>query len=276
MLISTLTLVPLLCSVNFSVKISRETQTVYDYLENMFVNGKNILVDIHYSVSLRAILEPQLAVLTKYFFDKNCKIIFISTSTNGPAMFEKFQFSASDIFANKHYGVDYVFLGKIDHDEIAVSSLAVNLSQTLSKDYFNNSITDYVKLPVMRDINDAEDFALVLILSVEVDVFEWYARHWATRGVPFLICTLRVIAPLVEKFVRGGQAIGVIDGYDATAEYELLIGKVGKGCTAIKNKSVANLLTIAFMFFANILLFYIKSKSQSIYLKNDQALPRTL
>jgi len=140
------------------------------------------LVNIYYGENLRPALEPLLVVLTKHFFDKNCKIIFVSTSTSGPLMFEKLRSLASNIFAVKRYGFDYVFLGKIDYDQKAVASLATSIHQTLDKDYYNNSVTDYVKLPIMKNVDEAEDFAAVFILSIETEIFEWYAYYWATLG----------------------------------------------------------------------------------------------
>jgi hypothetical protein len=40
LLISTLVTVPQLFSINFDVKTSKETQTVYDYIENVLADGK--------------------------------------------------------------------------------------------------------------------------------------------------------------------------------------------------------------------------------------------
>jgi hypothetical protein len=97
-------------------------------------------------------------------------------------MFEKLRSLASNIFAVKRYDFDYVFLGKIDYDQKAVASLATSIHQTLDKDYYNNSVTDYVKLPIMKNVDEAEDFAAVFILSIETEIFEWYAYYWATLG----------------------------------------------------------------------------------------------
>ena len=142
-------------------------------------------MNIYYGENLRPALEPLLVVLTKHFFDKNCKIIFVSTSTSGPLMFEKLRSLASNIFAVKRYGFDYVFLGKIDYDQKAVASLATSIHQTLDKDYYNNSVTDYVKLPIMKNVDEAEDFAAVFILSIETEIFECTlitGQHWGSTN----------------------------------------------------------------------------------------------
>jgi len=259
-----LALVPQLCSINFAIKTSKETQIVYDYVENMLVNRKNVLVDMHYSESLRPALEPLLVVLIKHLFDKNCKIVFVSTSSSGPLVFEKLQSLASNIFVGKQYGFDYVFLGKISRNQTAVASLATSIHKTLDKDYYNNSITDYGRLPIMKNIDKAEDFAAVFILSIETDILEWYAYHWTTFGVQLIICTLKVIAPLLEDYTRNGQAVGIIAGCEAAAEYESLVNEVRQGFAAIKNRNMTYVLAIAFMPFANIVILYLELKLKSL------------
>lgn len=109
LLISILTVAPLLNSMEFSVKISANTQAVYDYIENTLTPGAHILIDLHYGFIVRTALEPQLTAVVKHLFEKNCKIVFLSTSINGPAMFRQFQSATPDIFANRQYGIDYVF-----------------------------------------------------------------------------------------------------------------------------------------------------------------------
>jgi len=264
LLISTLALVPQLCSVNFAIETSKETQIVYYYIEDVLADGKNVLVDIHYGESLRPALEPLLVVLTKHLFDKNCKIIFVSTSTSGSLMFEKLRSLASNIFAVKQYGFDYVFLGKIDHNRTAVESLATSIRQTLDRDYYNNSVTDYVRLPIMKNVDEAEDFAAVFILSIETEIFEWYACYWAACGVPLIIGTLKVVAPLLENYMRNRQVIGIIAGCDAVAGYEILVNEAGRGFAAIKNRNMAYVLAAAFMLIANIIIFCWELKPKSL------------
>ena len=264
LLISTLAIVPQLFSINFALKPSKEIQTVYDYIENMLVDRKNVLVNIHYGENLRPALEPLLAVLIKHLFDKNCKIVFVSTSSSGSFVFEKLQSSASDIFVGKQYGSDYVFLGKISCNQATVASLAASIHRTLDKDYYNNSITDYSKLPIMRNIDRAEDFAAVFILSIETEICKWYVYHWATHGVQLIICTLRVVAPLSEDYVRNGQAAGIIAGCDAIAEYEILVNEARQGFAAVKNRSIAYVLVVVFIPIANIIIFYWELKHESL------------
>ncbi|MCS7125272.1 MAG: hypothetical protein NZ932_07670, partial [Candidatus Bathyarchaeota archaeon] len=168
LLISVLITISMLDPLNFSRKTSVNTRKIYNHIENELATGGHILVDLHYGLLARTALEPQLTIIVKHLFDKNCKIVFLSTSNEGPAIFKKFQLQAPDVFAGRQYGVDYVFLGSISSGEAGVASLAKSIRETVSKDYYNTPTTDYIKLPIMKNLNGAESFALAFILSIEV------------------------------------------------------------------------------------------------------------
>lgn len=263
LLISTLAITSFINPVDLlSVKISANTQAVYDYLEMELDAEAPVLIDLHYGAFARVGLEPQLAVIVKHLFEKKCKILFVSTSPSGAGMFIQFKSTVSEVFEHRRYGGDYAFLGSIPGGEEAVAALAKSIRGTVDKDYYNISITDYVKLPIMGTVDKAEDFALAFILSAETEVFDWYVRHWTLREVPLLFGTLSATAPLAEIHVKAGKAIGVIAGLKTTAEYEILVGETGQGFTAIKNRNLAYILVIAFTFFGNIATLYWKSKSE--------------
>ncbi|MEM2280840.1 MAG: hypothetical protein QXZ68_02480 [Candidatus Bathyarchaeia archaeon] len=278
-LISILTITPVilgLADVPSWGKVSINTQTVYDYLEDKLAEGSPVLIDMHYGDSAKFVLEPQLEVIAKHLFDKKCKIVFVSTSPSGLTVFKQFQSSCIYVFAGKRYGVDYVVLGYVSGGEAAVAYLADSLSKTVDKDYYNIPITDHSELPMLGDIDKAEDFALAFILSVETNVFEWYVRRWASRGVPLLFGTLSITAPLVEGYVKNGCAIGIARGQKFTAEYEMLVGRAGRGQSAIKSLNMASMLMWAFMAFGNMILivFYnrkLKTKTRSAQVQTNMA-----
>lgn len=265
LLISTLTIIPLINPAALLFReISPNTQTIYNYIERELNAEAAVLIDLHHGSLTRAGLEPQLSVIVKHFFEKKCKIVFISTSYAGPDMFKQFKFTASEIFTNKQYGSDYAFLGSISGGETAVAALARSICETVSKDYYNISVTNYAELPLMKTVNKAEDFALAFILSVETEVFDWYVRHWASRGISLLFGTLSATVSSAEIHMKNGETIGVIAGQKATAEYEILVGKTGQGFAAIKNRNLAYIFVTAFMFFGNMTILYWKLKPKSL------------
>ncbi|MGQ9538471.1 MAG: hypothetical protein ACUVTE_02670 [Candidatus Bathycorpusculaceae bacterium] len=249
---------PLLNPVGLPIGISSRTQTVYNYIENTLPTGKPVLIDMYYEMAARAELEPQLAAVVKHLFEKNCKLVFVSTMTTGPIIFELLKSVAPDLFANKNYGTDYVFLGYIAGNEPAVRSLAESIRGTIAVDNYGTPLSN---LPMMATIDKAEDFALVFIVSSGTDTFGWYVRQWYTPyNVPLLFGTLSVIAPSIEPYVGAGQAVGMLTGQRGAAEYEVLVGRKGLGLAAMDAQSFAHALILVFIIVGNIMFLYTRSK----------------
>lgn len=242
---------------DFSIKPSMDIHRIYSYIENELAVGEYILVDLHYGSHAKAALEPQLTVVVKHFFDKGCKIVFISSPNEGPAMFEKFQSRAPEVFAGKQYGIDYLFLGGVS-DDMGVQSLAQSISETVESDYYNMSVAT---LPIMKHINGAKSFALAFILSADVEVFEWYINWWTTPyHVPLLLGTLNPTAHLVKQYLENKCVIGIMAGYRAAAEYEILLHREGSGLNTVRIGKFVYIVNMLFMILGNSIVFYMKSK----------------
>ena len=250
--------IPLLNPVGLPIGISSTTRDVYSYIENTLPAGKPVLVDLYYEMAARAELEPQAAAVIKHLFEKNCKLVFVSTMTYGPIVFELLKSTAADLFADKTYGVDYVFLGYIAGNEPAVRSLATSVRGTVAVDNYGTPISD---LPMMANIDKAEDFALVFIVSSGTDTFGWYVRQWYTPyDVPLLFGALSVIGPSIKPYVDAKQAIGMLTGQRSAAEYETLVGRKGLGLASMDAQSFAHALILIFIIIGNIILFATRSK----------------
>ena len=250
--------IPLLNPVGLPIGISSTTRDVYSYIENTLPAGKPVLIDLYYEMAARAELEPQAAAVIKHLFEKNCKLVFVSTMTYGPIVFELLKSTAADLFADKTYGVDYVFLGYIAGNEPAVRSLATSIRGTVAVDNYGTRISD---LPMMANIDKAEDFALVFIVSSGTDTFGWYVRQWYTPyDVPLLFGALSVIGPSIKPYVDAKQAIGMLTGQRSAAEYETLVGRKGLGLASMDAQSFAHALILIFIIIGNIILFATRSK----------------
>jgi hypothetical protein len=250
--------IPLLNPVGLPIGISSTTRDVYNYIENTLPAGKPVLIDLYYEMAARAELEPQAAAVIKHLFEKNCKLVFVSTITYGPIVFELLKSTAADLFADKTYGVDYVFLGYIAGNEPAVRSLATSIRETVAVDNYGTAISD---LQMMANIDKAEDFALVFIVSSGTDTFGWYVRQWYTPyDIPLLFGALSVIGPSIKPYVDAGQAIGMLTGQRSAAEYETLVGRKGLGLASMDAQSFAHALILIFIIIGNIILFATRSK----------------
>ncbi|MEM3948837.1 MAG: hypothetical protein QXM76_04520 [Zestosphaera sp.] len=240
---------PLTYPLGIPLSISGRTVQVYDYVKNL-KPGCHVYMEIYYEVAARGELEPAVAALAKQLFDKGCKIVFGSLISTGPIAFSLLRSTAADIFDAKTYGVDYVYLGYVSGQEAAATSLAKSIKGTVSVDNYGNRIET---LPLMKEIDKATDFELVIIASSGTDTFNWYVRQWYTPyNVPLLFVALSVIAPSVEPFVSAKQAIGMLTGQRSAAEYELLVGRKGLGVASMDAQSLTHALILVFIVVGNV------------------------
>jgi hypothetical protein len=192
----------------------------------------------------------------KHLFEKDCKLVFLSTATYGPLAFQFLQLSAPDVFEGKTYGEDYVFLGYIAGGESTLASLARSITGTVATDNYGNSTSS---LHLIQEANDATAYELVVIASSGTDTFSWYIRQWYTPyHTPLLFGALSVIAPSIEPYVGAGQAIGMLTGQRSAAEYELLVGRKGLGIASMDAQSFAHGLILLFIILGNIVFAYAK------------------
>jgi len=124
---------------------------VHDYIEHKLNPKDPVLVDLHCGFASKVGLEPKWWLLLNTCL-KNCRIVFISTVPSGTKIFEHFRSTIAEIFLNKQYGVDYIFLGCIPCNKTTLASLAVSIRKTVEKDNYGISITSY---DIMRDVDKA-------------------------------------------------------------------------------------------------------------------------
>lgn len=244
-------ILPIIHPLGIPIEVSKRTRDVYSYIETNLRQECHVYIEVYYEVAARGELEPNLIALTKHLFDKNCKIVYGSLSAFGVIAFSLFRSMASDLFEDKVYGRDYVYLGYIAGGEAAAASLARSIKGTISVDNFGNRLED---LPLMKEVDKATDFNLVVIASSGTDVFAYYVRQWHTPyNVPLLFAALSVIAPSIEPFVGAKQAVGMLVGQRSAAEYEVLVGRLGLGIASMDAQSTSHMLIVAFIGIGNIL-----------------------
>ncbi len=242
-------ILPILHPLGIPVEISRRTIDVYEYIETNLRPGCRVYIEVYYEVAARGELEPNLIALTKHLFDRGCRIVYGSLSAFGVIAFSLFKSMAADVLEGKEYGRDYVYLGYIAGGEAATASLARSIKGTISVDNYGNRLED---LPLMKEVDKATDFDLVVIVSSGTDIFAYYVRQWHTPyGVPLLFACLSVIAPSIEPFVGAKQAVGMLVGQRSAAEYEVLVGRLGLGIASMDAQSTSHMLIVAFIVIGN-------------------------
>jgi len=239
--------------------IAASTRNVYNYVDKLPQNPK-LLVEVYYEPAAGTELQPMLGAVLRQIIIKNPKIVFVSTINTGPVMFEKLKAYVPDVFAKLKEGDDYVYLGFVAGTETAVASLAKGMKEFVAQDNYGKPTAS---MPIFNSIDNATDVNVVLIVTSGSDPIEYYVRQWETPyKTPLLFLVLSVIAPSVQPFVSSGQAVGMISGQKAAAEYELLINKPGSAVAATDAQSGAHVLIMIYIVLGNLLYWPMKLRDK--------------
>ncbi|MEM2029633.1 MAG: hypothetical protein QXS05_09685 [Candidatus Bathyarchaeia archaeon] len=250
LLIIALIIVPIMSPLGIPLSISPRTLEAYNYIENINKPECHAYIEVFYDLASRVELESGLAAITKHLFSKGCKIVFGTIYAPAVVVFPIFMSASEDIFAGKEYGKDYVYLGFIGGTEAALASIARSIKGTLSTDNYGNKLED---LPLLREVDGAKDFDIVVVVSAGADTFAYYVRQWYTPyNTPLIFVPQAIIAPMVEPYVSAKQAEAMVTGLRGGAEYELLVKRPKLGIAAMDAMSLTHMLIMLFIVGSNI------------------------
>jgi hypothetical protein len=237
-------LVPLMRPLGLPISISKHTQRSFGVLDQLQA-GDKIIMDIGYSVSGAADVEPQTIAILKHLFGKGVRIIFVGNQIEGPMVTEKLV--APYEAAGKKYGVDFVNLGYLAGGENAIATYCRDLKKAYPVDFRKNQTTS---LPLLLDVNSAKDVKMFVFFTTQNS--DMYVRQVTQYKIPIVGGLINTISPQAEPYVNAGQLAGILVGLRGGAEYEMLMKAPGLGVASMDAQSMGHLLIIAFIIFANI------------------------
>ena len=71
-----------------------------------------------------------------------------------------------------------------------------------------------------------------------------------------------VIGPSIQPFVASGQAVGMLSGQNAAAQYELLIKQPGSAVAALDAQSGAHVLIMIYIVLGNLIYWPMRRMSK--------------
>jgi hypothetical protein len=171
-------------------------------------------------------LGPGETAILQHLMRRPVKVILVSWWPDGALFHEKAVESVDK--TGKKYGEDWVNLGYIAGVETAIAAFTKDIRALVKTDLFGTPID---QLPMMKGVNKAEDISLIIpIFQSEADV---WARQWTGPYQTKVICiATKFSQPGAMPFVTGGQYLSILAGSRDAAEYELLVGIVGRGLKA--------------------------------------------
>lgn len=243
-------IVPMLFPIGFPVPISAEVKRWYDTVEALPA-GSAVMVDFGYSGGGEPELAPfAVATFTHLFRKTGIKVVIMSTSSEGPLLWEKAMKEVST--GGKEYGKDYIHIGYIAGTETAMAAVGKSISATTSTDYKGTPLSQYT---IMQGVDKAEDFALLIEYTTGGDQSEGWVRQWYTSyKTPYLCAVLAMMVPTMLPYQKAGQIVSVVSGAQA-GQIELLVKAPGRGVKSADVITVTHLLCIGFVIVGNIAYF---------------------
>lgn len=242
---------PLLSPVGLPLTITRETQSIYDYIEKL-PPGSVVAVSFDYGPSSYAEQHPQaVAVMNHLMMKPGVKIVCLAFWEQGPVLCEELLNSIDT--RGKKYGEDFVDLGYVAGGETAMSAFAGDIHKTFPVDYRNNPIAS---LPMMANVKTAKDISFLFTIAAGSPGIPEFARQ--VQGpfkTPFAGGLVAISVPITMPYVQSGQMLGLLAGLRGAAEYEKLLDMKGKGTIGMDAVSFSHLVVMAFIIVANVAYF---------------------
>lgn len=250
-------IIPMLNPIGFPVPTSDAVKKWYSTIDAL-PKGSVIMVDFGYSGGGEPELGPMAVAVYHHIFRKGgLKVIAMSTSIDGPLLWDKAMAEVKPEQYGAKYGVDYLHIGYIAGGETAMAAVGKDLRATTSTDYKGSSLDQYT---VMKGIKDAASFNLLIVYTTGGDQSEGWVRQWYTPyRIPYLCAVLAMMVPTMLPYQKAGQIVSLVSGAQS-GEMEFLVKVPARGIKSADVITVTHLLVIAFVVLGNIAYFGKKAK----------------
>jgi len=247
--------IPLLNPLNIPISVSPNTQSTYDFIDNLAA-GSKVLLAVDMAPNSAAETYSSLVAVTEHLIRKECKIYIFSIWETGPMFGQR---AVVDAHPELEYGVDVVNLGFLSGGETATKYFSEDILAAVPRDYLGNTTS---ALPMMENVTTAKSFDMIVEFSSgSPGVREWIRQVITPMGIPFAAATNANVAPEYAVYVQSGQLVGLLPGLRGSAEYETLIERPAAATSKMDAQSIAHLLIIVLIVIGNI--GYLMEKRQN-------------
>ena len=131
----------MLINVRLDIKVSAETQKMYDYIDSL-PKGSVLMVSFDHEASAVPEIKPLALTILRHAFRKGHRLIGVSLLAEGTGIgYRLMQETAKEY--NKRYGIDYVYLGFKPQYIAAILSMGESIPETFPEDYLGRPYTQF-------------------------------------------------------------------------------------------------------------------------------------
>jgi hypothetical protein len=245
-------IIPMVYPIGLPIPISPEVRTWYKTIQDL-PPGSTIMIDFGYSGGGEPELGPMAVAVYRQIFKRgDLKTIAMSTSIEGPLLWEKAMAEVNPSRYGAEYGVDYINIGYIAGTETAMAAVGKDIKATTSTDYKGTPLDQY---PIMDGIDGASSFDLLIEYTTGGDQSEGWVRQWYTPyHVPYLCCVLAMMVPTMLPYQNAHQIVALTAGAES-GQMESLVGAPGRGIKSADVITLTHILCIIYVVIANIAYF---------------------
>jgi hypothetical protein len=249
-------IIPMVRPIGFPIPISEESRIWYNTIEAL-PQGSVILIDFGYSGGGEPELGPMAVAVYNHIFRRGgLKAIAMSTSLEGPLLWDKAMAEINPARYGAEYGVDYIHIGYLTGTETAMAAVGKDLRATTSTDYKGVSLDQY---SIMQGINSAADFDLLICYTTGGDQSEGWVRQWYTPyRVPYLCSVLAMMVPTMLPYRNAGQIVALLAGA-TSGQMESLVKVPARGIKSADVITTTHILVLAFIVIGNVAYYASKA-----------------
>jgi hypothetical protein len=202
---------------------------LHDAIESLD-NNAPVLVAFDYDPAASGEMDVLAQALVGHLMDQGARVIAVSLLPAGPATAQ----SALDKLATDRadyadsYGQRYVNLGYLPGQATAIRLLGLSLETALPRDFQGTPLVD---LPVMQDLNNTQDFDLIVELAATQDTLRsWIEQASTPYDIPLGAGVSASVDPWARPYYQteSQQLVGMIGGVPGAATYETLRSGQGR------------------------------------------------
>lgn len=244
----------LLTKVTLPVIPSNQTRGAFDAVEHISPE-KFALIGGEWSASTRGENEPQTRAIMHHLMRRHIKFAVYGFDPQGPENSEKVIKELAPRYGYK-YGVDWVNWGYRPYGAIKATLKAMvhDMAGSVKHDMYNNALTDYAKLPIMKELQGMDQVGLIIEIT-PADTYEsWVAfvQGYGKTGVPMVFACTSVMAPEAYQYLDSGQMVGMLTGLKGALEYEGMVHEPGRATKQALALSVSHVVVLVLIVLGNL------------------------
>jgi hypothetical protein len=217
-------LAPILLQIGSDETPSPPTIKLFDEIERL-PEGSRILMAMDFDPTSAAELYPMALAFTRHCGVRHHKLFFVTIWPTGKPMIEstikgviQADFGSGD--RPYVYGVDYVNLGYLAGDAVAISQMSSDIRKARPQDARGTNLD---QLPIMTGVTSVKDMALIVNASAGFPGGKEWVQYAATpQKIPIAVGCTGVQSTQLFPYYPD-QLLGLVTGIRGAIEYESML-----------------------------------------------------